>query len=273
MLLSLLACTAELTEDRAFVLLGAEALEVGWRVVVDDELYAPVLPVVVQAGAPVLVEGPADEAVELLLAPGELAWLDGAGNADGWELGRDLEEDALLVDAPEEVVEQLAEDAALDLDEGPDALWVLSGPGALTVSELVGQPEDVFEAFPVDIDEAVTEGWVTGGRALDADTAPTIVAEGATVTRGPGAAALGLGRARSLGDGLGGFGEVVGDGLGRPDPRLVGLFELDGRCLSLRFDGLWSFCDGPAAGSWGVEDGELVLHDGERIARRELVRR
>ena len=82
MILFALACTAELAEDRAFVLLDADARELGWRLVVDDELFAPVLPVVVEAGAPVTLEGPADE-VELLLDPGELAWIDGAGNAAG----------------------------------------------------------------------------------------------------------------------------------------------------------------------------------------------
>ena len=148
-----------------------------------------------------------------------------------------------------------------------------AGPGALTVSELVGQPEDVFEAFPVDIDEAATEGWVSGPSRVSTSSEPSIVAEGGTTTLGPGAAALGLGRDRPMGDGLGSFGEVVGDGLGRPDPRLVGIFDASDRCLSLRLDGLWSSCEGPAIGGWGVEEGELVLHDGSRIDRRELVRR
>ncbi|GEM_PF-6114109 len=268
----LLACTADLAEDRAFVLLEGDAIEVGWRLVVDDELYAPVLPVVVEAGAPILLEGPSDE-LELSLEPGELAWVDATGGADLWTLGRDLEEDALLVDGPDDVLEAIAEHADLELDQGPEGLTVLSGPGALVVSELVGQPEDLYEAFPVDLDEAATEGWGSTGGSWSghAPTAPTIIAEGSAALLGPGAAALGDGRARS--GGLGQFGELVGDSLGGPDPRMVGVYDAADRCLTLRLDARWSLCDGSAQGAWTTEGGELVLIGGERFGPRELVRR
>lgn len=181
----------EVSSQRALLLLDQEARAAGY-VVLGTEVEDRALPIAVSPDEPVSLAGP-NGTRQLEVAPGEILLVQGRdGETTRRLLGEEIDPDRLVLDAPADIVAEVADGLGAEVIERGDGRIEIAAPGLLSASADSPAFIEIVEAAVVDAQPRETRGTsrVVARPVTRRATAPVAPVAGGAIAGATPAAAL-----------------------------------------------------------------------------------